>query len=129
MLAIALIAAVIYLFTATRRTRKVALDKGVEQDDLLFFTVFLWLYAVPPVVTVLFVKNYNPLLALLLAGLYVPGIVVSRKLALKLATGYDYERKAGKDYDKAMWLGYAGIGLVILGLVLSIPGTLQAAHP
>jgi len=127
MLAIGLVAAVVYLFNATRKTRQLALDKGVDEDDMLFFTVFLWLYIVPLIV-MLFVDNNDVLLVLILAGLYIPGIVMSRKLALKLATGYDYERKAGKDYDKAMWVGFAGIGLVVLEWLLSIPRTFLSTH-
>jgi hypothetical protein len=127
MLAIGLIAAVVYLFNATQKTRQLALDKGADDDDLFFFAVFLWLYVVPPVV-MLFMRCDDILLVVILAGLYVPGIFFSRKLALKLATGYDYERKAGKDYDKAMWLGYAGIGLVLLGWLLTIPWTLASTH-
>jgi ABC-type antimicrobial peptide transport system permease subunit len=117
MLAIGLVAAIVYLFNTTQKSRQVALNKGVEEDNLTLFAVFLWLYAFPPVVTFLFVQDYNILLALIFIAFYVPGIVSSRKLSVKLGKGYDYERKAGREFDKAMWLGLAGIGIVVLNWI------------
>ena len=116
MLAIALVAAVIYLFTVIQKRKKIALDNWVEEDELTYFAVFLWLYAFPPIVTFLFVEEYNILIALIFIAFYIPGIVVSRKLSVKLDKGYDYVRKLGKEFDKAMWLGVAGIALVVFNL-------------
>lgn len=114
MLTLGMIAAVIYLFTSTRKGRAVALSKGAEEDELTYFAVFLWLYIVPPIVSMLFALDFNILILLVMAAFYIPGIVASKKLAGKLNRGYDFERKAGREYDKAMWLGMAGIGLVML---------------
>ena len=114
MLTIAMIAAIIYLHRMTRKHRKIALDKGVEDDDLTYFTVFLWLYALPPIVTMLFVREYSILLLLIFVIIYIPGIVYSKMLSRALDKGFDYERKAGRDFDKAMWLGFAGIALALV---------------
>jgi hypothetical protein len=119
MLTLGLIAAVAYLFKATRKNREVALKKGVDEDDLTLFAVFLWLYAFPPVVTFLFVQDYNWIIALVFTVFYIPGIALSSRLSNKLGTGFDYERKAGRDFDKSMWLGIAGIGLVAVNCTLS----------
>jgi hypothetical protein len=118
MLAIGLIGATVYLFTATQRTRNVALAKGVEEDDLTIFAVTLWLYVLPPIFNFFFAGLFNLYAALILMTFYVPGIVMSRKLSIKLSTGFDFERKAGREYDKALWLGIAGLGLVLLNLIL-----------
>jgi len=126
MLAIGLIAAVIYLFTVTQKGKKVALDAGVGEDELTYFAVFLWLYALPPIVTFLFVEEYNILIAPVFIAFYIPGIIISRKLSVKLGKGYDYVRKLGREFDKAMWLGLAGIGLVVFNWIfLGVHSLLQ----
>lgn len=113
MFSIVLLAGIIYLFKTSQKSKDVALKKGIEEDDLTFFAVFLWLYALPPVATFLFVEDYSIWLMLLFLTCYIPGIVMGRRLSAKLSKGYDYERKAGKEYDKAVWLGFLGIALLM----------------
>jgi hypothetical protein len=129
MFAIALVVAVTYLHLSTRRQMPVALEKGIDEDDLTFFTLFLWFYTVPPLLTMLFVDDYSVLLGAIFAGMYIPGIVASRRLARKLDTGHDYVRRAGRDYDKAMWLGLAGVALVFVTWFLRWGGQILAARP
>ena len=125
MLAIALIVATSYLFTTTQKNRKIALAKGIKEDDLTIFSVTLWLYVLPPIFSFLFSELFDVIVAAILIILYVPGLVMSRKLSVKLGTGFDFERKAGREYDKAMWLGFAGIGLVIFRFVFFILGSVS----
>jgi hypothetical protein len=117
MLPIALVVGIIYVFTETQKNRQVALDKGVDEDQLTLFAVLLWLYAFPPVASLLFVDAYNIWVALIFVCFYIPGTIMARRLSLKLGTGYDFQRKLGREYDKAMWLGFAGIGLVLFNWV------------
>ncbi len=112
-LTVVLIAGIITLFKTTQKTKQVAIKKGIEDDDLFLFAVFLWLYALPPIATILFVEDYSYLVALIFLACYIPGMVMGKKLSAKLSKGYDYERKAGKEYDKVTWLGLLGIALVI----------------
>jgi hypothetical protein len=128
MLAIGFIVAIIYMFNSTQKNKKVALDKGVENDDLTIFAISLWIYALPPVIMFLFSDSISIILAIILILFYIPGIVMSRKLSVKLDTGFDFERKAGKQYDKVMWLGFAGIGFVLANfLFLSANALLRNA--
>ena len=110
---IILLAGIITLFRTTQKTKEVALKKGIEDDDLFLFAVFLWLYALPPIATMLFVGKYNLVVALIFLTCYIPGMVMGKKVSAKLSKGYDYERKAGKEYDKVAWLGLLGIALVL----------------
>ena len=118
MLSIVLIAGIIYVFTDTQKNKHVALDKGVDEDQLTLFAVLLWLYAFPPIASFLFVDAYNIWIALIFVCFYIPGIILARRLSVKLGTGYDFQRKLGREYDKAMWLGFLGIGLVLFNWVL-----------
>ena len=113
MLLIVLFVGIIYLFGTTRKSKEIALKKGIEDDELLLFWVFLWLYALPPIANILFVEEYNLLVALIFLICYIPGILMGKMLSARLSNGYDYERKAGREYDKAMWLGFVGIALVL----------------
>jgi hypothetical protein len=114
MLTLGMIAAVVYLFVSTRQNRRIALSKGIDGGDLTYFSVFLWLYLLPSLVLMLFGSDFNTLSILFLTVFYVPGILQSRKLAGKLSRGSDAERRAGREYGKAMWLGFTGVGLILL---------------
>ena len=118
MLSVVLIAGVIYVFTDTQKHKQVALNKGVDDDQLTLFTVLLWLYAFPPIASFLIVDAYNIWVTIIFVCFYIPGIILARRLSVKLGTGYDFQRKLGREYDKAMWLGFLGIGLVLFNWIL-----------
>ena len=118
MLVLALIAGIIYLFSATQKKKSILLEHGVDNDDLAYFSIFLWLYALPPIARFLFIEEYSTPVALLFTVSYLPGIVMSRRIAKKPDRGFDYVRKAGREFDMAMWLGVAGIALVVLNWIM-----------
>jgi hypothetical protein len=96
-----------------QKDKKVVLDKGIPEKKLKNLSISLWCYAVPPVCALLLSGTYTIIGAVIYAAVYLPGILTANQLAEKFSTGYDYERKAGKNFSKIAWLGYAGIGLVI----------------
>ena len=112
-LTIILFVGIIALFNTTQKVKDVALKKGIKDDDLFLFAVFLWLYALPPTATILFVQEYTLLVALIFVVFYIPGMIMAKRLSAKLSKGYDYERKAGREYDKGLWLGLFGIAIAI----------------
>jgi hypothetical protein len=59
-------------------------------------------------------KRYRGVaVVLIFLACYIPGMVMGKKLSAKLSKGYDYERKAGKEYDKVALLGLLGMALVV----------------
>lgn len=47
------------------------------------------------------------------------------KVSKKLDRGYDYVRKLCKKVNQIVWIGYAGIGLVVLNWILIYTNTLM----
>ena len=45
---------------------------------------------------------------------YAPSIYYGLKISKKLDKGYDYVRKLSKKVNQVVWIGYAGIGLVVI---------------
>src|ERR1051326_112835 len=111
MLSIVLVVATIYVFGRTQKCRKVALEKGIEKDDLTVFAVSLWLYVIPPIFGTFFQNLVTLPVAIILLLLYIPGILMSKNLLSKLDTGSDYHRKAGKEFANGFWLGSIALGI------------------
>ena len=119
MLSLLIIIGLIYLLVSTNKVKKLALSSGVDADDLSTFNMCLWLYILPPLLWIFFPSLFDSIISVLVALFYVPGIVTAKKLADKLRRGGDQseERKASKEYKKAVWLGYAGVCLVVLNWI------------
>ncbi len=113
-LTVVLIAAVATVTRSIGKFKDIALKKGIEEDDISTFKITLWLYVLPPVFMLFFGGLVNPLVILVLIVFYLPGIFTARNLSRKLSRGADFERKAGVEYAKGIWLGMGGIGLVLI---------------
>ena len=124
---VGLIVGVVRLSAQIRKDEKVALQKGVSEDLWMVLSYSVWLYIVPPIVALLFPWTYTLIGATVLACFYLPTIVASRMISPKLGTGFDYERKAGRNIDRVAWLGYAGIGLVVFHWAMMNAGPMLKA--
>jgi hypothetical protein len=113
-LMIGLITGVVKLFSQARKDEKLILEKGISEDLWTMFIYSLWLFALPPVAASFFPGSYSVLGAIFFTCCYLPTIILSRRISPSVSKGYDFERKVGRNIDKITWLGYAGIGLVIL---------------
>jgi hypothetical protein len=113
-LTLALIGAVVTVTRSIGKTKDIALKKGIEEDDIATFKITLWLYVLPPIFMFFFADLVNPLVILVLIVFYLPGIFMARNLSKKLSRGADFERKAGIEYAKGIWVGLGGIGLIIV---------------
>jgi hypothetical protein len=98
---------------AVTKHKKVVLDKGIPESKLKSLTIAMWCFIIPPICALLLSDTYTIAGAVIYAAIYLPGTIIAYQLSEKFGTGYDYERKAGKEFNKITWLGYAGMGLVV----------------
>ena len=118
MLAIIFIVVSIKYSYSLNKSKKIAFDNGVDKEDYDILIIGLWFYIIPPTLAFflpfLFKIYFLPLLVLP----YTPSIYYGLKISKKLDKGYDFVRKLGKQVNQVVWIGYAGIGLVIFNIIL-----------
>ena len=112
-LMIGMIVGVVNLRTQACKDEKLIREKGISDDLWTLFTYSIWLFLIPPIAASLSPYLYTIPGAIIFACFYLPTIILSKRIAVRVSTGYDFERKAGRNIERITWLGYAGIGLVI----------------
>lgn len=118
MLAIAFIIVSIKYSLSLNEFKKIAVENGVDEEDYDILRIGLWFYIIPPILGFLFPFVFKIYLLPLLMLTYAPSIYYGLKVSKKLDRGYDYARKLGKKINQIVWIGYAGIGLVVLNWIL-----------
>ena len=98
--------------------KKTAIENEVDEEDYDILRIGLWFYIIPPISGFLFPFVFKIYLLPLLMLTYAPSIYYGLKVSKKLDRGFDYVRKLGKKVNQIVWIGYAGIGLVVLNRVL-----------
>ena len=126
-LTVALIVGIVEVTQSFDKAKEIALKKGVEADDISSLKIALWLYVLPPIFMLLFSNLANILVMLVLLVFYAPGMLMARNLSRKMSRGADFERKAGVEFAKGIWLGLGGIGLVFLYWALAAVSTSMTA--
>ena len=124
MLTIAFIIASVKYSLSLNKSKKLALENGVEEEDYDILRIGIWCYIIPPILSFLFPFLFQIYLLPVLMLPYAPSIYYGIKVSKKLDRGYDYVRKLGKQINQIIWIGYAGIGLVILDWILIYTNTL-----
>ena len=54
----------------------------------------------------------------LLAAFYLPSIIIGAKIIDKLYRGYDYIKRLSRKVEQTVYIGYAGIAIVIINWLL-----------
>ena len=117
------------LSSEVRKDEKMILAKEISDDMWTIFIYSIWFFAIPPLAAALFPSTYSLWGTLAFVCFYIPTIVLSRRISAKVSKGYDFERKAGRNIDRITWLGYAGIGLVILNSAIINVFQLLSSRP
>jgi hypothetical protein len=118
MLAIVFIIVSIKYSLSLNESKKLAVENGVDEEDYDILRIGLWFYIIPPIIGFLFPIVFKIYLLPLLMLTYAPSIYYGLKISKKLDRGYDYVRKLGKKVNQIIWIGYAGIGLVVINWIL-----------
>jgi len=118
MLAIAFIVITIKCYVDIANSEKLAMENGVDEEDYNILKIGLWFYIIPPILGFVFPFVFKVYLIPFLMLTYAPSIYYGIKVSRKLDRGYDYVRKLGKKVNQAVWVGFAGIGLVALNGLL-----------
>ena len=114
MLAIVFIVITIKYYVDLTNSEKLALENGVDEEDYSILKIGLWFYIIPPILGFLFPFVFKIYLLPLIMLTYAPSIYYGLKISKKLDKGYDYVRKLSKKVNQVVWIGYAGIGLVVI---------------
>ena len=96
-------------------SKKIALENGVDGEDYDVMRIGVRFYIIPQILVACFFSflcHYYLLPLLMLP--YVPSIYYGLKISNKLERGYDYGRKLGNKINQIVWIGFAGIGLVVI---------------
>ena len=93
-------------------------EKGVDEDLFDIYIIGLWIYFIPPLLALLFPLVYKIYTIPLLAMFYLPSIITGIKIKNRLNRGYDFIRQLGKKVDQTVWIGYAGIGVIVLNWLM-----------
>jgi len=114
---IAALAMLISISKTSRNEKEIFLEFAGGRSQYFLYLFVLWLYLIPVVLILLM-----PSVRVSAAGiLFIPGIVVSRKVRLKLETcGTARADRLQDAVDKSVWLGFTGVAYVVLIDVLAI---------
>ncbi len=124
MLAIAFIVITIKYYIDLNNSKNIALENGVDEEDYDILRIGLWFYIIPPIIGFFFPLVFKIYFLPLLMLPYVPSIYYGYKISDKLDKGHDYIRKLGNKVNQIVWIGYAGIGLVVISWLLVYTNTL-----
>jgi hypothetical protein len=114
----AMIVGVVRVSNVLRSDKKVILEKGISEGLYDAFEITIWLILLPPLAAALLPISYSIIGAIFFVAMHIPAIVSGSKLASRMSTGFDFQRKVGKNVRVGVWLAYAGIGLVIFNFSL-----------
>jgi len=127
-LSIGIIVGIVKIFTRLHADKRVILEKGVDEDLYALYGATIWLLALPQVAAIIFPMTYSAIGVLIFVLLHFPVIVSGKILSGKMSTGFDYQRKAGKNIELGIWLAVAGIGLTVFNFVAINAVTALKAH-
>ena len=119
-LSIGIIVGIAKIFIRLLADKRIILEKTGDEDLYTWYAASLWLLVLPPIAGLLFPSTYSTSGLVIFVMLHIPAIVAGKVLSGKMSTGFDYQRKAGKNIELGIWLALAGIGLAVFNYFVEI---------